>query len=96
VGGLSFSWWQENIQPLLTHEPAVYGKKTSLTLCQRALRLATSTDGKTITRTLYDYASSMHLLGSASWCTRYGSERNWTYSNQPIFLFPEQNVRKFD
>jgi hypothetical protein len=38
----------------------------------------------------------LHLLGSASWCTRYGSARKQTYSNQPIFLFPEQNGRRFD
>jgi hypothetical protein len=37
----------------------------------------------------------LHPLGSASWCTSYGSVRKQTYSNQPIFLFPEQNGRRF-
>jgi hypothetical protein len=46
---------------------------------------------------LYNLMTSyLHLLGSASWCTRYGSARKRTYSNQPIFLFPEQNGRRFD
>jgi hypothetical protein len=43
MGSLSFSGWQGNLRPLLTHDPTVYGK-ISLTLCQRALRLVTSTD----------------------------------------------------
>jgi hypothetical protein len=38
----------------------------------------------------------LHPLGSTSWCTRYGSVRKRTYSNQPIFLFPEQNGCRFD
>jgi hypothetical protein len=38
----------------------------------------------------------LHPVGSASWCTRYGSVRKRTYSNQPIFLFPKQNGRRFD
>jgi hypothetical protein len=38
----------------------------------------------------------LHPLGSASWCTLYGSACKRTYSNQPIFLFLEQNGRKFD
>jgi hypothetical protein len=38
----------------------------------------------------------LHPLGSASWYTRYGSARKRTYSNQPIFLFPKQNGRRFD
>jgi hypothetical protein len=37
-----------------------------------------------------------HPLGSTSWCTRYGSVHKRTYSNQPIFLFLEQNGRRFD
>jgi hypothetical protein len=40
---LSFSGWQEDLRPLLTRDPAVYGE-ISLTLCQRALCLATSTN----------------------------------------------------
>jgi hypothetical protein len=39
---------------------------------------------------------SLHPLGFASWCTHCGSTRKRTYSNQPIFLFPEQNGRRFD
>jgi hypothetical protein len=39
---LSFSGWQEDLRPLLTRDPAVYGV-ISLTLRQRALRLVTST-----------------------------------------------------
>jgi hypothetical protein len=35
-------------------------------------------------------------LGSASWCTRYGSARKRTYSIQRIFLFPKQNGHRFD
>jgi hypothetical protein len=38
----------------------------------------------------------LHPLGSASWCTHYGSTRKQTYSSQLIFLFPEQNGRRFD
>jgi hypothetical protein len=64
---LSFSVWQEDLRPLLTRDPAVYGV-ISLTLRQRALRTTT-----TIKRTLYGSASSLHPLGSVSWCTRYGS-----------------------
>jgi hypothetical protein len=50
----------------------------------------------TIKHTLYDFASSLDPLGSASWCTLYGSARKRTYSNQPIFLFPKQNGCRFD
>jgi hypothetical protein len=51
-------------------------------------------------RQLYDLplwfdVLNLHPLGSASWCTRYGSARKRTYSNQLIFLFPEQNGRMF-
>jgi hypothetical protein len=52
-------------------------------------------------RRLYDLSLRpdvfyLHQLGSASWCTRYGSAHKRTYSNQPIFLFPELNGRRFD
>jgi hypothetical protein len=41
---------------------------------------------------LYDLMTFiLHMLGSVSWCTRYGFARKQTYSNKPIFLFPEQN-----
>jgi hypothetical protein len=39
---LSFSRWQEDLRPLLTRDPTVYGV-ISLTLRQRALRPVTST-----------------------------------------------------
>jgi hypothetical protein len=35
VGSLSFPGWQENIWPLLTRDPAVYGTQQNLTICQR-------------------------------------------------------------
>jgi hypothetical protein len=38
----------------------------------------------------------LYPLGSASWCTCYGSARKRNRSNQPIFLFPNQNGRRFD
>jgi hypothetical protein len=39
VGSLSFSGWQGNLRPLLTRDPAVYGKRQNLTLRQMAQRL---------------------------------------------------------
>jgi hypothetical protein len=38
------SGWKGNLRPLLTRDPAVCKKRQSLTMCQRALRLATSTN----------------------------------------------------
>jgi hypothetical protein len=49
-----------------------------------------------IKRILYGSASSLHPLGSTSWCTHYSSARKRTYSNQPTFLLPEQNGRRFN
>jgi hypothetical protein len=97
VGSLSFSGWQEHLRPLLTRDPAVYATRQNLTLCQRAPRLILAP----LRRQLHDlllrsHECCLHPLGSTSWCTRYGFARKWTYSNQPIFLFPEQNGRRFD
>jgi hypothetical protein len=97
LGSLSFSGWQENLLPLWTHEPAVYGKRQNLTMFQRAQRLDISTHDEDCMTFLYDLMTfSLHPLGSASWCTRYGPAHKWTYSNQPIFLFLDQNGCRFD
>jgi hypothetical protein len=94
---LSFSGWQENLRPLLTRDPTVYTtrQKTNPVSDGSAPNLAP------FRRQLHELplrldAYYLHSLGSASWCTRYGSARKRTYSNQPIFLIPEQNDRRFD
>jgi hypothetical protein len=46
--------------------------------------------------TLYGSTSSLHPLGSASWCTGYVSACKRTYPNQPIFMFPNYIGRRFD
>jgi hypothetical protein len=76
---------------------AIYTTRQKLTLCQMAQHpnLAPSQQW------LHDFplwpdVFYSHPLGSASLCTRYGSARKRTYSNQPIFLFPKQNGRRFD
>jgi hypothetical protein len=38
-GQFVISRCQENLQPLLTHDPAVYATRQNLTPCQRAQRL---------------------------------------------------------
>jgi hypothetical protein len=74
------------LRPLLTCDPAVHGKyKTDY-----------ASDGPA-PRYIYERRhDQMHPLGSTSWCTRYGSACKRTYSIQPIFLFLEQNGRRFD
>jgi hypothetical protein len=71
-------------QPLLTHDPTVY----------REDKTGSTSDGPSTSTD--DDDDQMHPLGSVSWCTRYGLARKQTYSNQPIFLFPKQNGRRFD
>jgi hypothetical protein len=97
VGSLSFSGWQENLRPLLTRDSAVYATRQDLTLCQMALRLIYPP----FQQRLRDLPLRLddpylHPLGSASWCTRYGSARKRTNSSQSIFLFPKQNGLRFD
>jgi hypothetical protein len=85
VGSLSFSGWQENLRPLLTRGPAVSvsnGPAPNLAPFQRRLH----------DLPLQPDVFCLHPLGSVSWCTRYGSARKQTYSNQPIFLFLSRMV----
>jgi hypothetical protein len=80
MGSFSFSGWQENLRPLLTCDPAVYGTRQNLTLCLRAQHLDISTCDDDFTTFLYDLTTfSLHSLGSAPWCSRYGS-----HVNEPI------------